>query len=403
MKRMMFMLLFVFMSCQFVLAQVRYVSSPQQVKSSELIVVGPWNRSADTNPVATVVGKSDGSNITVEVREVLRGYAFGASISAQWNLLSKGYVPESGTNAIWILTRSTNSKMYVVESANGVMPIQDRDNVMRVIASVNKESGKKGACIAAHEDFDWKKRLSLANVRWFYTWNHQPPPGIPANVEFVPMIWGLNDWGRMGLQRIENGKARTKYRHLLGFNEPDGADQANLSVEKALGEWQRLMSSGLRLGSPAAVHADREWLQKFMTEVEAKRYKVDFIAVHWYGEPRMEVFFDFLERTHKLYNRPIWITEFAVADWSAGGSKANQHSPEFVADFMTRALSLLEGLNYVERYAWFSAPQDHAKYGTSALFKKDGTLTDLGKLYAAFPTTANKIPVVPLKPDIRSH
>ena len=38
---------------------------------------------------------------------------------------------------------------------------------------------------------------------------------------------------------------------LLGFNEPDLAEQANMTVEKALELWPRLEATGMRLGSPA--------------------------------------------------------------------------------------------------------------------------------------------------------
>ena len=38
---------------------------------------------------------------------------------------------------------------------------------------------------------------------------------------------------------------------LLGFNEPDQPDQANMTVQQALDLWPHLMATGMRLGSPS--------------------------------------------------------------------------------------------------------------------------------------------------------
>ena len=50
------------------------------------------------------------------------------------------------------------------------------------------------------------------------------------------MVWGY--WGQdASLAKLGEKAKATGQRHLLGFNEPDGKDQANLSVEKALAAW----------------------------------------------------------------------------------------------------------------------------------------------------------------------
>jgi len=60
---------------------------------------------------------------------------------------------------------------------------------------------------------------------------------------------------------------------------------------------------------------------------EARALRVDFICVHWYGGPSVPALLRYLEKVHDLYNRPIWITEFAVADWQAKSHERNRHSP----------------------------------------------------------------------------
>jgi hypothetical protein len=41
---------------------------------------------------------------------------------------------------------------------------------------------------------------------------------------------------------------------ILGFNEPDLAGQANMTVGQALDLWPRLQATGRRLGSPAVAY-----------------------------------------------------------------------------------------------------------------------------------------------------
>jgi hypothetical protein len=143
------------------------------------------------------------------------------------------------------------------------------------------------------------------------------------------------------------------------------------------------MKTGRRLGSPGAVHPNNEWMQEFMKQAEEKKYRVDFVCVHWYGPPNAKGFVKHLKKIHKMYGKPIWITEFAVGDWKAKSREENRHSPKVVLKFMKELLPKLDRLDFVERYAWFPAGEDNRALGTSALFKEDGSLTELGQFYAA--------------------
>ncbi len=240
---------------------------------------------------------------------------------------------------------------------------------------------KKGLGVPVHADGVWLHNVSALNARWFYSWGGDEPVGIPKGVEFVPM-----DWGYYGNQDNSHGKhllkvaAQPGVKYLLGFNEPDGKDQANISVDTALSAWPLLMQTGLILGSPACVHADDDWMKSFMASAQQKGYRVDFICVHWYGWSDAQSFLSYLALVHNLYHLPIWVTEFAPADWS--GHRGI--SPSQVAEFMRVVLPAMEKLDYVQRYAWFSGSVDDAALGASALFNKDGSLTDLGRLYASY-------------------
>jgi hypothetical protein len=243
------------------------------------------------------------------------------------------------------------------------------------------KSKKKGFGTVAKPGTGWADRVRALQVPWFYSWGGEAPAGVPTNVEFVPMIWGwygrTADWTRRHFPPSPPHAAP-----LLGFNEPDGKKEANLTVEAALSAWPNLMATGRRLGSPAAVHADKPWMTQFMAEAERRQYRVDFIAVHWYSAPSVSSLMAYLDKIHRLYQRPIWITEFAIADWAAAGPEKIRFTPDDVARFMREALPALERTPYIERFAWFSF-QDTDKHGApSALFDTTGKLTALGRLYA---------------------
>jgi hypothetical protein len=143
------------------------------------------------------------------------------------------------------------------------------------------------------------------------------------------------------------------------------------------------MASGLRLGSPGAAHPDKEWMQEFMAKAKEKKYRVDFVCVHWYWHPNPGDFLGKLRAVHKLYNLPIWITEFAVADWDTTPEKPNRFSEDEVAAFLQKVLPELEKTPWIERYAWFPSGPNFPALSSSALFDKDGKLSKVGKVYAA--------------------
>ncbi len=247
--------------------------------------------------------------------------------------------------------------------------------------SSTEEVAKKGACLAAR-DADWVKRLSALNVGWFYQWKSEKTTDAPDGIEFVPMVFGKPNQITPGVEYVNKEKQTAGFQFLLGFNEPDKEDQANMTVETALEAWPQLMSTGLPLISPAAANPEGEWMEKFMAGIKEKGYRVDYIAIHSYGGPSAAGFLDKLERVHRKFDLPLWITEFAVGDWQANTVKENRHSARDIKDFMKAVLPKLDRLKYVYRYAWFPSSPDDPHLGTSALFNADGSLTDLGEVYA---------------------
>ena len=246
-------------------------------------------------------------------------------------------------------------------------------------------SPKKGFDTVVRPDGQWRRQVTALHAHWFYSWGGDEPKGLPKGVEFVPMNWGYyGNKDNTLVKWLRDVKAQPNVHALLGYNEPDGKDQANLSVDGALEGWPYMVATGLPLGSPAAVHADGDWMKAFMAGAEQKKYRVDFVTIHWYGGNDPQGFLDYLARVHDLYHRPLWITEFAPADWSAGPGHPNRYTPEQMADFMRVVLPEMNKRDYVQRYSWYSAGPKDAALGPSALFNDDGSLTTLGRLYASF-------------------
>ncbi len=244
---------------------------------------------------------------------------------------------------------------------------------------------KKGFGITINDTNNWFSKISELDVSWHYSWGNQLPEVYPHNsVEFVPMIWGA--WGDFSgldpiVDRVNDWAEQGKVHYLLGFNEPDASAQANLSVDDAIAAWPKLMNANVPLVSPAPVHADREWLQEFMERANELDYRVDFIGVHWYRGPNPDALINHLYDIYEMYGLPIWITEFAVADWSADTPSQNQYTTQQVIAFMAEVLPILDELDFVYRYAWFNSDPNHGPLGPSALFDSSGNITALGRVY----------------------
>lgn len=235
-------------------------------------------------------------------------------------------------------------------------------------------SPKKG--IGGRQD-----KTPALHAAWYYTWGGDRPANAPTGIEFTPMEWGYYGNADNGNVNWLNWvKSQPGVQSILAFNEPDGAGQANLSVERALEGYQYLAALGLPIGSPACVQADNQWMRDFMAGADQRGYRVDYVCIHWYGGNDPQGFINYIDYIHNLYNRPVWITEFCPADWSG------QHriSAGDCAWFMRQVLPQLNSRWFVQRYAWYTGdtPQGNGTLSTAGLVNDDGTLSDLGLLYA---------------------
>jgi hypothetical protein len=213
-------------------------------------------------------------------------------------------------------------------------------------------------------------------LSWYYNWSADPicrAPGVP----FVPMVWG--DWcsGIRDCTTLPAHVAAAGVQAILGFNEPDSDTQSNVTVDRALQLWPYLETTGLRLGSPAVRDnaEGRAWLDAFMAGADARHLRVDFVAVHWYGDCNSpQGITDYLASMTR-YGRPLWLTEFACyRDSSSTNTR-----------FMQQVVPTLAALPYLERIAWFTNRSFRDGYEYTALIGANGALTPVGHSYAVIP------------------
>ncbi|GIG86055.1 sigma-70 family RNA polymerase sigma factor [Plantactinospora endophytica] len=243
-----------------------------------------------------------------------------------------------------------------------------------------RTSDKKG--VAVWNFSGVSQALANSKASWYYTWaTHHDGISTPRGAEFVPMIWGRDNVDSASL-----AKAKAAGPYLLGFNEPDLAGQAEMSVDEALTLWPKLQSTGATLGSPAVAFGGATpggWLDRFMSGAKSRGYRVDFIALHWYGGDfvtanAVNQLKQYLQAVYQRYKLPIWLTEFALIDFSNGTRFPSEQQQ---AAFLTAATKMLGGLSFLHRYAWFGLPAtDKDRTG---LFRSGSQPTAVGRAFQA--------------------
>lgn len=238
---------------------------------------------------------------------------------------------------------------------------------------------------------------------WAYNWGTNTTAAQNSgDFFFVPMQWGGGQENLDSLpSRYADWHNNGQPSFLLGFNEPDKADQSNMTVERAVELWPQLVQVDLPLVSPANATGGEAWLQTFSDNVDALGYRVDYTGMHWYAPPNVNTLLSKIDDVQSKGNgRPVWLTEFSVIDWSNGsGDWSEEESYNFILEFLWRA----EAKANLEKYAVFlwtgdspTNPWDLSN-PRSNFFLTNGTPTPFGKAYAAWKGDAavrNETPYV---------
>jgi len=300
----------------------------------------------------------------------------------------------------WYWSPAASSRDRIAELAPGSQ--QDLSLDTEPLPASLRLPGKKGICFTLRgkgEKGGWDKnvpKIKATRSYWNYSWGSNRVDAQPEDMEFIPMTWGA--WGLDGFAKtlskdvvpqIQSGQAK----RLLGFNEPDKKEQANMPYTEALKYWPLLEKLGIPLCSPACANPLSDvdestqgvrgtWMRDFMREADKRKYRMDYIGVHWYGGTSPRSFKERMIEVYEAYGRrPLLISEFAVADWGAKTVSANSHSPKAVLAFMKEVLPWMEKQNWIAGYAWFSFGIEEAVGTSSTLIDKEGNLTTLGRFY----------------------
>jgi hypothetical protein len=198
-------------------------------------------------------------------------------------------------------------------------------------------------------------KLLGPGVSWFYNWG----PDISSTlntaatgnkIDFIPMAWN----GVFDANRIRSFKAsHPECEYILGFNEPNLTDQANMTPTVAAEKWaplaalakelnMKLISPAMNYGTLTDYGDPIVWLDEFFTKVPLS--SIDGIAIHCYMG-NASALASYVKR-FKKYGKPIWMTEFCA--W-----EKNITSVAAQMNFMSEAVNFLECNPDVARYAWF--------------------------------------------------
>jgi Glycosyl hydrolase catalytic core len=208
-------------------------------------------------------------------------------------------------------------------------------------------------------------QLSALDVSWYYSWGYSTQISSPV-ASFIPMVFSLNTIPSITPKPV-----------ILGFNEPDNVSQSNMSVATAIANWPTLVSNSTLIGSPATADNPltvNSWLTQFMNWTP--KPKVDFVCVHWYKGVSVTQFKNDMNNIIALYNKPIWVTEFAPQTVSSALAQPNKYTQTQVNNFLNNVIPWMEQHPMIQRYAYHNP-----KYGTCAVFDAAGLLTPTGLTY----------------------
>lgn len=296
--------------------------------------------------------------------------------------LKRGYMATFATSS----DGTGYSRVYIADKGDLIMPVLpvELDKVISFIRSMSWEwVTKKGWCGTGSGG---GQNAEQVKGTWFYSWSADQ--NSTSNLEYTPI---RQNGGWPGWSEI-NGKQNVS--HLLGFNEPDQTNQANMTVNQILAQWPDMLKTGLRIGSPAWANAGNTY--PFMDSCKARNYRVDYVAVHAYwGGKTPQNWYNDLKYIHEKTGRPLWITE-----WNNGANWTTEWWPSDVASQQTKQLNeikailnVLDTAHFVERYSIYNWVEDKRAMIINGVLTPAGQYYTNNKSVMAFNRAAEVIPV----------
>ena len=221
---------------------------------------------------------------------------------------------------------------------------------------------------------------TFEKISWLGDWYSGPPTNLPSSIEFVPQNYGRQsdvngEWTSNAKKAVAAGD-----KYFLSFGEP-GTPNAQLymdpqdAVTLFMQKMQPYAEQGVSIGAPGTLQNDQDfaWLSSFLDLCDKAGCKIGFLAMHWFWTAEtdhVQGFKDTLTKNVALAKgKPVWVDNFQAA-----GSMEDQ------MDFLKEVVPWLDSQEDVARYAY--VPVDRGN-GQGFLNDGDGTLSELGKLYAS--------------------
>lgn len=249
----------------------------------------------------------------------------------------------------WELQPVDGTHFRIVNVWSGLVLGDDNGNVVQQVSNgstsqqwkINYENHypKKGQ--ASHLHFN-----SLFKPGWAYNWQNDDE-NLVSFGQYMPMKWGGIGEATPDILRFQpTWYRRANQTSLLGFNEPDLSDQANMSETAAAYQWPRMERMQIPLVGPVPAAYQGAWRQTYEGLAAERGHRSEYMAVHWYatsgastGSPSTLI--NNMESLYNTYGKPIWLTEFSTRDFVGDKTTwSRNHNFNFLAEFMWRAESL---------------------------------------------------------------
>ena len=227
----------------------------------------------------------------------------------------------------------------------------------------------------------------------YYNWGTGPSGSVSAT-HHQPMWWNnRQDRTQSVLLRRAEWAVADVPKYLLGFNEPNHSDQANMSVQTALNEWSRAEQVKLPLVGPQHDYAWASWYPSFFDQADAMGLRMDEGGGHIYPTSSSVNYDSFSNGVSDGYNaqngRVQWVTEWNWVNWGGAATWTADELYSVVAETLWR----YENNGWVKRHEFFAFSRSWPNGAPGALEDdrsgQNDAILPLGRLYSGWDGDLN--------------
>ena len=216
-----------------------------------------------------------------------------------------------------------------------------------------------------------------SNFGFAYNWAQTESKDVGA--PFIPMMHKVSDSTAEAWLANVDKAVKAGSKAVMGFNEPDHAEQANLTPEAACTAWKEYMNPiasshpDVTILGPSVTNGGApmglDWLSRFhegCPDAIVHATNIHFYDI--YEEATIDRFKAQVEKAATNYGKPVWITEFGLNPGSA--------SEEQAASFLKEAMAYCDSSDKVQGYSWFMVGTGENQLNTAS------GLSAIGQVYA---------------------